>query len=215
MHYSRRELIQNATRLVLAGSTWMTTRASFAKARFQATPRQGRGPFYPPNPPSDAGNVLIRADAQGRTLGEILELHGRIIDPNGNPIAGALVEIWQCDANGRYHHPRDNGPRPLDPNFSGYGRDNTDADGQYRFKTIKPVPYPGRTPHIHFAVAAPGLEELVTQMYLDGHPMNARDYLFRRSLPPGVPGTLLAALNPASDGQAAWEAQFDIVLRTQ
>ena len=143
------------------------------------TPRQSAGPFYPTELPLDDDNDLTRVgDRKQQATGEITDLSGRILDTNGRPIAGARVEIWQCDANGRYRHPRDPNRSALDPNFQGHGHFLTQEDGGYRFRTIRPVPYPGRTPHIHTAVFLPGERPFVTQIYIAGEPRNQEDFLF-------------------------------------
>jgi protocatechuate 3,4-dioxygenase beta subunit len=145
----------------------------------------------------------------------VLHLGGRLLEPDGRPVPGAQIEIWQCDASGVYHHPRD--PRgPADPDFQGFGATTSAADGGYRFRTIEPVAYPGRTPHIHFTISGPGFERLTTQMYLAGHPQNARDGLYRRLDPRAqdlVTVELVAApaLEPSATG-AIKSATFDIVL---
>ncbi len=174
------------------------------------TPRQTRGPFYPPEPPLDQDNDLIRvAGRDAPAEGTSADVAGRIVDPSGAPIDSARVEIWQCDANGRYHHPRGR-DAGRDPNFQGFGACTTDADGRYRFRTIRPVPYPGRTPHIHFRVVAPELPELVTQMYIAGHPLNADDPIFRSA---GAARRRLAvAFEPVDAGDAEHRARFDLVL---
>ncbi len=174
------------------------------------TPRQTRGPFYPRKPPLDSDNDLIRVDGRGEPANGIFtEVTGRVVDPSGEPIDSARVEIWQCDANGRYHHAR--APADgRDPNFQGFGTFTTDTDGRYRFRTIRPVPYPGRTPHIHFRVVAPEMPELVTQMYIAGHPMNADDAIFRAA---GADRHRLAvAFEPATPESGVEQlARFDLV----
>ena len=110
--------------------------------------------------------------------GIVTHLFGRVVDREGRPIPEAVVEIWQCDALGRYHHPRDGGG--ADPNFQGFGRMRADGDGAWRFRTIKPVPYPGRTPHIHIQVIPPGGRPLASQLYVAGEGRNADDFLYRR-----------------------------------
>ncbi len=182
-------------------------------AALLATPAQTRGPFYPQTLPLDSDNDLVRV--QGRSAyakGEITDLSGRVLDPGGRAVAGARVEIWQCDAFGRYHHPWDRRNVPLDENFQGYGRFTTSAEGAYRFRTIKPVPYPGRAPHIHFAVTAPGADPFITQMYVAGAPENERDFLLNRVGDPQAKARLIVAFTPAADDSAALRAQFDIVL---
>ncbi len=141
------------------------------------TPRMTEGPFYPRSFPKDVDADLTRMDGRASAAeGTPLDLTGRVLERSGKPRAGAKVEIWQCDARGQYHHVGEPGG---DPNFQGFGAVDTDAEGRYRFKTIKPVPYPGRTPHIHFAVLEAGKRRLVSQMFVEGEPGNARDGLYR------------------------------------
>ena len=127
----------------------------------------------------DVDNDLVKVDGQVQAAGgEIVRLQGRVLDSGGRPVAGALVEIWQCDVKGRYLHRGDSGG-PRDPGFQGFGQSLTDADGNYWFRTIKPVPYTGRTPHIHVKVWEEGRDSLTTQFYLPDHPHNTRDWLYR------------------------------------
>lgn len=155
--------------------------ASAAALAAPLTPPQTAGPFYPDLMPEDDDSDLTRVRGRSDVArGEITELTGRVLDANGDPIAGARVEIWQCDANGRYRHSSENASRGLDPAFQGFGHSIAGNDGGYRFRTIKPVPYPGRTPHIHYLVILPGEGHLVTQMYIDGEPRNREDFLFNR-----------------------------------
>jgi protocatechuate 3,4-dioxygenase beta subunit len=114
--------------------------------------------------PEDVDNdlVVVRG-AQTRAVGVVTHVMGRVVDTDGRPLSGATVEIWQCDAHGRYLHPADTGDQPRDSAFQGYGRVSSGPDGAYHFRTIRPVAYPGRTPHIHFAVSAPGRRRLITQ----------------------------------------------------
>lgn len=155
-----------------------------ARAALTPTPAQTSGPFYPLTLPLDKDNDLVTvAGRPGLARGQIVQVIGRVLDTQGQPVAQARIEIWQCNAYGRYHHPRDRNDAPLDPNFQGYGQFITGADGAYRFRTIRPVPYPGRTPHIHFAVSGPGFAPLVTQMYVAGAPENASDFLLNQLAP--------------------------------
>jgi protocatechuate 3,4-dioxygenase beta subunit len=143
------------------------------------TPRSTEGPFYPQSVPADSDADLTRvAGRADHARGTPLEVSGRVLDRNGRPRAGARVEIWQCDAGGRYHHVGEN-DAALDPGFQGFGAVIADAEGRYRFRTIKPVPYPGRTPHIHFTVVEGSKRRLTSQMYIEGEPGNARDGLYR------------------------------------
>ncbi len=147
-----------------------------------ATPGATEGPFYPAPDMrfDDADNDLVRIEGQVREAGgEIIHLSGQVTDKNGNPVSRARVEIWQCDANGRYLHTGDNRDTPRDKAFQGFGHHVTGTDGQYRFRTIRPVPYPGRTPHIHVKVIT-GKRTLTTQLYLAGEPGNGRDVLYRQ-----------------------------------
>ena len=134
------------------------------------------------------------------------------MERSGRPIVNAQVEIWQCDANGRYHHPWDRREAPLDPNFQGYGRFQTGADGAYRFRTIKPVSYPGRAPHIHFAISGHGMEPLVTQMYVAGAPENTRDGLLNRIRDRAARESVIVEFKTQPDVPGELVARFDIVL---
>ena len=175
--------------LVLAASL-ATLPVSLGQARAQQgagrtpTPTQSLGPFYPRSAgerPRETDADLLRTQGTGVPLarGVPLFLAGRVTSPAGRPLPGALVEIWQCDANAVYHHPAGGALAERDPNFQGYGRTLADAEGRFAFRTIRPVPYPGRTPHIHLRVEAAGLRPLGTQLYLAGDPGNDRDFLFR------------------------------------
>jgi protocatechuate 3,4-dioxygenase, beta subunit len=181
-------------------------------APLPATPRQSAGPFYPRPLPLETDADLVRmAGAADPAIGTVTHVSGRVLDRSGAPIVDSLVEIWQCDALGRYRHPRDPGPR--DEGFQGYGRVRTNGDGAYRFRTIRPVPYPGRTPHIHFAVTVPGGTPWTTQMYVAGEPLNERDFLLAQVRDPAARARLLVDLEPAPDIEpAALAGRFDIVL---
>lgn len=176
------------------------------------TPRQGRGPFYPLTLPLERDNDLVTvAGGTGLARGEIAHVGGRVLDETGRAVAGARVEIWQCNAFGRYHHPWDRRDAPLDPNFQGYGQFLTGPDGAYRFRTIKPVPYPGRAPHIHFAVSGPGFEPLVTQLYVAGAPENATDFLLNGIPDPRLRQLLVVPFERLPD-RPELVARFDLVL---
>lgn len=181
-----------------------------------ATPPLTEGPFYPRQLPLDQDNDLTRVQgASGVARGVILDLTGRVVDVQGRPLANTQVEIWQCNAYGRYHHPDDDSPAPLDPNFQGFGKTVTDAEGRYRFRTIKPVPYPGRAPHIHFRLASRDFGRLSTQMFVAGDPANERDFLFRQLGDARARARTVVALVPAEAGAGASLAgEFEIVLGT-
>lgn len=178
-----------------------------------ATPWQTPGPFYPDRIPLDSDTDLIHVAGQDRPANGIpTQVFGQVLDEDGRPIAGARVELWQCDAFGQYHHPRDRGGN-ADPAFQGYGRMVAGDDGGYRFLTIKPVSYPGRTPHIHFAVSGPGIERLTTQMYVSGEPLNARDGLYNRIRDEQARASVTVDLVPdPSVGPDGLSGRFDIVL---
>lgn len=168
------------------------------------TPAQSLGPFYPRSAgerPRDTDADLLRTQGTGEPLarGVPLFLAGRVGSGAGAPLPGALVEIWQCDANAIYHHPAGGALAERDPNFQGYGRAVADTEGRFAFRTIRPVPYPGRTPHIHVRVEAAGLRHLGTQLYLAGEPGNERDVLFR-SLNAAERAALSLTLAPTSVG---------------
>lgn len=179
-----------------------------------ATPRQTLGPFYPLDWSGDADADLVRvAGAEARAMGTVTHLRGRVLDARGGPVEGAVVEIWQCDANGLYRHPNDR-PGARDAGFQGRGRAAAGPDGGFAFRTVKPVPYPGRTPHIHVAVAAPGrARPLVTQFYVAGEPLNERDGLFDALRDPLAREAVLMRLEPADRIEpGALLAARDIVL---
>jgi protocatechuate 3,4-dioxygenase beta subunit len=178
-----------------------------------ATPRQSEGPFYPIDLPLDRDTDLVRvAGRSGTAKGEIVQLFGRVLDEAGRPVTGTRVEIWQCDAFGHYHHVGQAGERS-DPDFQGYGVTTAEPDGAYRFRTIKPVPYPGRAPHIHFAITGRGIERLTTQMYIKGHPANDRDFLYRNLDDEKARDSVSVSFAPAPRiGPDIVAGKFDIVL---
>jgi len=165
-----------------AGVTLFTTPGLFAENLFP-TPSLTEGPFYPDRLPLDTDNDLIIVNKNlTPAIGEITHLTGRILGPTGSPIKDAVIEIWQCDANQVYLHSSDSGPkaRQQDKNFQGFGRFTTGSKGEYRFRTIKPVPYPGRpAPHIHFKVKKGDRTLLTSQFFIRGHSGNDRDGIAR------------------------------------
>jgi len=156
----------------------LTVPGAFANELIR-TPRQTEGPFYPDHLPLDTDNDLIIVnDSLTPATGEITHLSGRILDEKGEPVRNALVEIWQVDANGVYLNSHDTHAK-RDKNFQGFGRFLTGSSGEYYFRTIKPMAYPGRTRHIHFAVKLKGQEKWTTQCYVKGEPLNERDGVYR------------------------------------
>src|SRR5688572_6760523 len=199
-------------------------RAAFASALFTVpgvmadeltrTPAQTEGPFYPDHLPLDTDNdLLVINDSTTAGLGEISWVSGRVLDSRGQPIRNALVEIWQCDHNGAYLHSRTGNREKRDGNFQGFGRFLTGSTGEYLFRTIKPVPYPGRAPHIHYAIKLKGKKELITQCYIEGHPGNERDGVYRGIKDEKARKSVTVAFTPVKSstvGELA--ARFDIVM---
>jgi protocatechuate 3,4-dioxygenase, beta subunit len=178
------------------------------------TPAQTEGPFYPPNPVERDADLTTVQGGSGVAKGDITHLSGRVLDSRGMPLRNVRVEIWQCNAHGRYHHPSDTSDRPLDPNFQGFGTATSGEAGEYAFKTIRPVPYPGRTPHIHFRLVSHGFAPFTTQMYVSGHPQNARDGVLSGVRNAKERAALLANFVPikAPGGATEYSARFDLVL---
>jgi protocatechuate 3,4-dioxygenase beta subunit len=174
-HHPRRAFL----RQFAIGAAFFTVPGAFAEA-LTLTPKQTEGPFYPDKLPLDTDNDLLAInDAITPAVGEVTWLNGRILDARGEPIRNALVEIWQCDNGGAYLHSKTSNADKKDKNFQGFGRFLTGSTGEYLFRTIKPVPYPGRTPHIHFAIKMKGKKELITQCYIKGHPGNEKDGIWK------------------------------------
>jgi protocatechuate 3,4-dioxygenase beta subunit len=208
---SRRHFVGSGLAL---GAAAFTVRGAFAE-ELARTPRLTEGPFYPDKLPLDTDNDLIIVnDSLTPAVGEVTHLSGRILSASGEPVRNALVEIWQVDHKGVYLHTADSGRRQRDTNFQGYGRFLTGSTGEYYFRTIKPVPYTGRTPHVHVKVrGAGGRELLTTQIFVNGHPQNAGDGVlggvrdaFDREL-------LLVDFKPVPGSKVGeLSARFDIVL---
>ena len=170
------------SRRLLLATTVLPLRQVLA-ADLAATPAQTEGPFYPTSFPTDSDNDLVQVRGQAaQAMGTILHLHGRVLDASGRPLNGALVEVWQSDAQGLYDHPGQPRRDRRDSAFQGYGKVLTDGQSSYSFRTLKPVAYPGRTPHIHLKVATADGRRLTTQFYLAGDPQNERDFVYRGAL---------------------------------
>ncbi len=195
------------------GAAAFATRGAFADELVR-TPPQTEGPFYPDRLPLDTDNdLLIINDAITPAVGEVTHLGGRILDANGDPVRNALVEIWQVDHNGAYIHSRDPYRGKHGGNFQGFGRFLTGSSGEYYFRTVKPVPYPGRSPHVHYKILKGGKELLTTQCYVKGHPGNERDGIYRRIRDPKALQAITVDFAPV-EGSRIGElaARFDIVL---
>jgi protocatechuate 3,4-dioxygenase, beta subunit len=207
--FGRREILQGGIAL---GTAAFTTPGVFAE--MIQTPAQTEGPFYPNKMPLDTDNdLLVINDRITPGVGEITHLSGRVMDLKGNPVRNAFVEIWQVDNSAVYIHTDDTTNRAKqDKNFQGYGRFLTDSKGNYYFRTIKPVPYPGRTPHIHVGVSKGGTRILTTQFYIKGHSENVRDGILQR-IDSKVRDTVLCDFKPLKGSNIGeLEVNFDIIL---
>lgn len=194
------------------GALAFTTPGAFAE--LVQTPPQTEGPFYPNKLPLDTDNdLIIINDELNPSAGQITHLTGRVLDIQGNPVRNALVEIWQVDNNAAYIHTRDPRNKNHDGNFQGFGRFLTGSKGEYYFRTIKPVAYPGRAPHIHVAVKLKGKKRLVTQCYIKGHAQNMRDGVVRRIADPQQRASVMVDFQPLAGSKInELHGVFDIVL---
>lgn len=199
--------------LILAASGLLLPMPALSQGRV-ATPPQTRGPFYPRSFPDDMDADLVRVrGAAAQAMGQVAHLRGHVRTLSGDPVAGAVVEIWQCDAQGIYRHPRAPRTEAFDGNFQGYGRVATDARGAYAFRTLRPAPYPGRTPHIHVQVTPREGRALVTQFYVAGEPLNAGDGILNAIRDPAARAAVMIPFIPADRIEpGALLAEADIVL---
>ena len=177
-HLGRREILMMSTLLAGSAAVFPPGLAA-AEAALQRTPDQILGPFYPLSELPQTADLTKVAGRSGRAEGQVLNVMGRVLNLAGEPVRNAKIEVWQANAHGRYTHPSDPNPAPLDPNFEGAAVLTTDAEGRYRFKTIKPAAYPAgpnrmRPAHIHFQVSG-RQDKIVTQMYFEDDPYNAAD----------------------------------------
>ncbi len=204
----RRRLTLGLASAIAAPALWLTaSRAQPVAGRLRPTPAQTEGPFYPLDFPEDSDGDLLRNGRVDYRHGRAAEIQGVVTDTAGMPVRGAQVEIWQCDHQGHYHHPGDGGR--ADPAFQGYGRVTVDAQGRYRFRTLRPVAYSGRTPHIHVKVRLGQRALLTTQLYVAGDPGNERDFLWQRLRGTEERAALTVPFVSAPQGL---QAQFPIVL---
>lgn len=207
-HRTRRGFLQHSAFAAAAFAT-----PGLLAEQLATTPRTTEGPFYPDKLPLDTDNDLLRLnDALTPAVGEIAHLTGRILTAAGSPVRNAEVEIWQVDAQGAYLHSRGESGHGRDSNFQGFGRFLTSSTGEYYFRTIKPVLYPGRTPHIHMAVNVGGKRKLTTQLFVAGEKQNERDGIYQRL---GAEGQKLVTskFSPLEDSKIGeLKASLDLVL---
>jgi len=212
----RNVLTRLASGLFLSLGTLSLSNSAFADELVR-TPRQTEGPFYPDHMPLDTDNdLLIVNDSITSAVGTVTHLSGRVLDSRGEPIRNAVVEIWQVDNRGNYFHTKGVNPENKegrDSNFQGFGRFLTGSTGEYYFRTIKPVPYPGRTPHIHFAVKMKGHDKYTTQCYVRGEPRNATDGVLNGIKNTTERASVIIPFAPIKDSKIGEvTAKFDIVM---
>lgn len=209
---NRRRFLQSSA----FGAALFTTPGLFAEQLFP-TPWMTEGPFYPDHLPLDTDNdLIIIKDSTTPAIGEISHLSGKILDSSGSPLKNVTIEIWQCDANAVYLHSSDSSRKKdqQDGHFQGYGQFTTDSSGEYRFRTIKPVPYPGRpAPHIHIKVKRGDDELLTTQLFIRGHEGNKKDGIYRSTRDLIDRELVLADFKPIPDSKIGeLAAKFDVVV---
>jgi len=201
--FARRDLLKISATFA-AMSAMAPVKLALAQSNLRRTPDQILGPFHPGMKTADLSGDLTRVPGRtGRAEGQVLNVMGRVLNIKGEPVREAKLEIWQANRYGRYVHPADRNPAPLDPNFEGFSNLKTDAGGRYKFKTVKPGAYPigpsapgiMRPPHIHFRFVGQE-DELITQMYFEGEPLNEQDRWLQSALP-GTKDLLIAKLLPA------------------
>lgn len=204
---SRRSLLAHGAGIfaVTGASAWLSP--AWAQTALRPTPSQTEGPYYPIALPSDNDFDLLRNGSAVYNQAQVAWVEGVVTDTKGVPVSGAVVEIWQCDHEGHYHHPRDG--NKADPSFQGFGSVAVGKDGRYRFRTMRPAPYTGRTPHIHVKVKLDRKELLTTQLYVAGEPGNDRDALWRR-LSDQERAALTRTFSPSANGL---RAEFPIVVQ--
>src|SRR5712671_209131 len=183
--FGRREILMMSAALAGSGVV-LSPKLTAAEAALQRTPDQILGPFYPLSELPQISDLTRVSGRSGRAEGQVLNVMGRVLNLAGEPVRNAKVEVWQANAHGRYMHPSDPNPAPLDPNFEGAAVLTTDSEGRYRFKTVKPAAYPAgpnrmRPAHIHFQVSGQQ-DRLVTQMYFEGDPYLEADRFYQTAL---------------------------------
>ena len=212
---TRRQILQGlANGVAIAGvSEFFHVPGLFAQ-ELTRTPSQTEGPFYPTRLPLDTDNdLIVLNDGLTPAVGEITHLTGRVLDSRGNPLRNTVVEIWQVDHHGAYLHEGSANQDKRDKNFQGFGRFLTGSTGEYYFRTVKPVPYPGRTPHIHVAIKMKGRDKWTTQCYIKGHPGNEKDGLWRGITDPKQRAAVTVDFTPVKGSRTGeLSANFDLVM---
>lgn len=203
---SRRALLRS----LLLTTGGIITSDLYAEA-LTLTPRQTEGPYYPDHLPLDQDNDLTQIiGGKAPANGLVTEIGGRLLNVDGKAINDAVVELWQADVNGCYIHSQGTQRgKERDPQFQGFGKITTNAKGEYRFRTIQPAIYTGRTRHYHFAVVRNGKRMLTTQLYVAGEPQNERDGILNRISDPAQRLSVIREFKPANDGLTA---TWDIVI---
>ena len=175
MYFNRREFL-------IASGTFLFAKSSFSGTL--KTPWQSAGPFYPDWEPDDLDNNLVNIGLRGVDAEGIkLDIFGTITNPEYKPLSDLIIEIWQTDNNGIYIHSSAPDQKKRDKNFQGFGKTKSDLNGNFEFKTILPVAYFGRPPHIHLLVRDEFSIKLITQLYFENHPLNESDFLFKKMNP--------------------------------
>ena len=214
---ARREFLYRAgigsALFAVSGSALFNVPGAFAQELIQ-TVAQGEGPFYPDKLPLDTDNdLLVINDSITPAVGQVTWLTGRVLDRRGDSVRGALIEIWQVDGKGVYLHSQSDNGRNRDANFQGFGRFITGSSGEYLFRTVKPIPYSSRTSHIHFQVDVPRRHKLVTQLYIEGEPQNAKDGPYSSIKDPKARASITVPFLPLPNTRIGeLGAKFDIVL---
>lgn len=222
--FYRGKILSNRRRFLTLGGLGMTALWGWDRTALRApgafadeltrTPSQTEGPFYPDKLPLDTDNdLIVLNNSLSPAVGTIAHVTGKILDSKGNPVRNAVVEIWQCDNNGAYLHSGTGNKEKADKNFQGFGRFVTSSTGEYYFRTIRPVPYPGRSPHIHYKIRKNDKAVLTTQCYIKGHPGNARDGVYNSIKDQKARESVTVAFDPVKGsriGEVA--ARFDVVL---
>jgi protocatechuate 3,4-dioxygenase beta subunit len=196
------------------GALFLTRRGAFAEELARKTAWVEEGPFYPPKLPLDTDNDLIIVnDLITPAIGEITHVNGRVLDAKGEPVKNATIEIWCVDCNGVYLADRSNQAK-FDANFQGFGRFLTSSTGEYYFRTLKPVRYPGRqAPQIHFKIKKTGQKPWTTQLFIKGYPGNEQDGVWRRIGDENARESVTADFLPLKGSQIGeLGAHFDIYL---